>query len=153
MVDRAALEMRCTGNCTGGSNPSLSAENRPTTDENQSSFFVCVCRCASPRPRQTKITSLRLSVDFQHRARDSELRKGVARIVLYLLLDLKICAEKESSRVRAETRPSNPSLSAKTNEAKRCRGIDTFLFLYPVAQVHLQTQGVKTKVVDLSTFC
>ena len=24
-VDRAALEMRCTGNCTGGSNPSLSA--------------------------------------------------------------------------------------------------------------------------------
>ena len=25
MVDRAALEMRCTGNCTGGSNPSLSA--------------------------------------------------------------------------------------------------------------------------------
>ena len=23
--DRAALEMRCTGNCTGGSNPSLSA--------------------------------------------------------------------------------------------------------------------------------
>ena len=27
MVDRAALEMRCTGNCTGGSNPSLSAIN------------------------------------------------------------------------------------------------------------------------------
>ena len=27
MVDRAALEMRCTGNCTGGSNPSLSALN------------------------------------------------------------------------------------------------------------------------------
>ena len=27
MVDRAALEMRCTGNCTGGSNPSLSATN------------------------------------------------------------------------------------------------------------------------------
>ena len=26
VVDRAALEMRCTGNCTGGSNPSLSAE-------------------------------------------------------------------------------------------------------------------------------
>ena len=25
MVERAALEMRCTGNCTGGSNPSLSA--------------------------------------------------------------------------------------------------------------------------------
>lgn len=25
VVDRAALEMRCTGNCTGGSNPSLSA--------------------------------------------------------------------------------------------------------------------------------
>ena len=29
VVDRAALEMRCTGDCTGGSNPSLSAtENR-----------------------------------------------------------------------------------------------------------------------------
>lgn len=27
VVDRAALEMRCTGNCTGGSNPSLSAIN------------------------------------------------------------------------------------------------------------------------------
>ena len=27
VVDRAALEMRCTGNCTGGSNPSLSADN------------------------------------------------------------------------------------------------------------------------------
>ncbi len=27
VVDRAALEMRCTGNCTGGSNPSLSARN------------------------------------------------------------------------------------------------------------------------------
>ena len=27
VVDRAALEMRCTGNCTGGSNPSLSANN------------------------------------------------------------------------------------------------------------------------------
>ena len=26
VVDRAALEMRCTGNCTGGSHPSLSAE-------------------------------------------------------------------------------------------------------------------------------
>ena len=25
VVDRAALEMRCTGNCTEGSNPSLSA--------------------------------------------------------------------------------------------------------------------------------
>ena len=28
MVEWAALEMRCTGNCTGGSNPSLSAEKR-----------------------------------------------------------------------------------------------------------------------------
>ena len=109
-------------------------------------FFVCVCRCASPRPRQTKITSLRLSVDFQHRARDSELRKGVARIVLYLLLDLKICAEKESSRVRAEARPSNPSLSAKTNEAKRCRGIDTFLCFIPLrAKFIWQRSGVKRK--------
>ena len=27
VVDRAALEMRCTGNCTGGSNPPLSATN------------------------------------------------------------------------------------------------------------------------------
>ena len=26
VVERAALEMRCTGNCTGGSNPSLSAK-------------------------------------------------------------------------------------------------------------------------------
>ena len=37
VVDRAALEMRCTGNCTGGSNPSLSAErtgqNRTTNGQ------------------------------------------------------------------------------------------------------------------------
>ena len=31
VVDRAALEMRCTGNCTGGSNPSLSARRRSMT--------------------------------------------------------------------------------------------------------------------------
>ena len=29
VVERAALEMRCTGNCTGGSNPSLSAKADP----------------------------------------------------------------------------------------------------------------------------
>ncbi len=28
VVDRAALEMRCTGDCTGGSNPSLSARRK-----------------------------------------------------------------------------------------------------------------------------
>ena len=34
VVDRAALEMRCTGNCTGGSNPSFSATNKiPLTIE------------------------------------------------------------------------------------------------------------------------
>ncbi len=30
MVDRAALEMRCTGNCTQGSNPCLSARDDPS---------------------------------------------------------------------------------------------------------------------------
>ena len=39
VVDRAALEMRCTGNCTGGSNPSLSAEN--------STIYVDVNRAVS----------------------------------------------------------------------------------------------------------
>ena len=28
VVERAALEMRCTGDCTGGSNPSLSAQRK-----------------------------------------------------------------------------------------------------------------------------
>ena len=32
VVDRAALEMRCTGNCTGGSNPSLSAKEAKQGD-------------------------------------------------------------------------------------------------------------------------
>lgn len=39
VVDRAALEMRCTGNCTGGSNPSLSAGN--------STIYVDVNRAVS----------------------------------------------------------------------------------------------------------
>ena len=45
VVDRAALEMRCTGNCTGGSNPSLSAEALPAerrkpANEPFAGFFV-----------------------------------------------------------------------------------------------------------------
>ncbi len=32
VVDRAALEMRCTGDCTGGSNPSLSANKSIAPD-------------------------------------------------------------------------------------------------------------------------
>ena len=42
VVDRAALEMRCTGNCTGGSNPSLSAEQAQgdRLQTNVCSFFV-----------------------------------------------------------------------------------------------------------------
>ena len=36
VVDRAALEMRCTGNCTGGSNPSLSAQSSRDT-----ALFFC----------------------------------------------------------------------------------------------------------------
>ena len=42
MVDRAALEMRCTGNCTGGSNPSLSAEL-----ERQSNLSLFFCALMS----------------------------------------------------------------------------------------------------------
>ena len=46
MVDRAALEMRCTGNCTGGSNPSLSAEARDSSGQNPQdqclADFFCV---------------------------------------------------------------------------------------------------------------
>ena len=38
VVDRAALEMRCTGNCTGGSNPSLSA-TRKTRDWSSGLLF------------------------------------------------------------------------------------------------------------------
>ncbi len=38
VVDRAALEMRCTGNCTGGSNPSLSAST--SSDESFSSLLL-----------------------------------------------------------------------------------------------------------------
>ena len=75
MVDRAALEMRCTGNCTGGSNPSLSAKIRPTTDANQSFFLFYQGLCASPRPCKTKITSRRLSVELREGA-SSELRLG-----------------------------------------------------------------------------
>ena len=50
VVDRAALEMRCTGNCTGGSNPSLSAnklEHQAITENTHSFTHIkaknCVC--------------------------------------------------------------------------------------------------------------
>ncbi len=39
VVDRAALEMRCTGNCTGGSNPSLSANDKKERGLQISLFF------------------------------------------------------------------------------------------------------------------
>ena len=40
VVDRAALEMRCTGNCTGGSNPSLSANDKGKRLANKSLFLL-----------------------------------------------------------------------------------------------------------------
>ena len=33
VVERAALEMQCTGDCTGGSNPPLSASNTQSQKE------------------------------------------------------------------------------------------------------------------------
>ena len=39
VVDRAALEMRCTGNCTGGSNPSLSARAGKAAMKSQLFYF------------------------------------------------------------------------------------------------------------------
>ena len=42
VVERAALEMRCTGNCTGGSNPSLSAKKRSKEMSILSASF-CFC--------------------------------------------------------------------------------------------------------------
>ena len=39
VVDRAALEMRCTGNCTGGSNPSLSARAGKAARKSQLFYF------------------------------------------------------------------------------------------------------------------
>ena len=42
VVDRAALEMRCTGNCTGGSNPSLSANNKDKTAVSQQLAAVLI---------------------------------------------------------------------------------------------------------------
>lgn len=48
VVDRAALEMRCTGNCTGGSNPSLSAnKNTLQIPDLQGVFvFFVVFKCS-----------------------------------------------------------------------------------------------------------
>ena len=40
---------------------------------------------------------------------------------------------------------SNPPLSAKSNEARRCRAIDIFLFLCALARTCLQTQADKDK--------
>ena len=54
VVDRAALEMRCTGNCTGGSNPSLSAERagqkwsangQKATNQRFVAFFIARKSC------------------------------------------------------------------------------------------------------------
>ena len=41
VVDRAALEMRCTGNCTGGSNPSLSAKIKRSKEMSILSASFC----------------------------------------------------------------------------------------------------------------
>ena len=49
VVDRAALEMRCTGNCTGGSNPSLSAnklEHQAITENTHSFTHTKAKNCA-----------------------------------------------------------------------------------------------------------
>ena len=57
VVDRAALEMRCTGNCTGGSNPSLSAINA----ENQQ----VAKRTPNFTPKNVKLGVLFLSIYIQ----------------------------------------------------------------------------------------
>lgn len=48
---------------------------------------------------------------------------------------------------------SNPPLSAKRNEARRCRAIGIFLFYLCTSQTCLCRGRDKTKVVDLSTSC
>ena len=47
LVEWAALEMRCVGNCTGGSNPSLSAFTSRSFSEGWPSFYN---RVYFPRP-------------------------------------------------------------------------------------------------------
>ena len=44
VVDRAALEMRCTGNCTGGSNPSVSPSRNFRNRICSSLFMVRLCK-------------------------------------------------------------------------------------------------------------
>ena len=58
VVDRAALEMRCTGNCTGGSNPSLSAINI----ENQ--CFTKSTPDFTPENVKSGVFCLRLTIDI-----------------------------------------------------------------------------------------
>ena len=43
VVEWAALEMRCTGNCTGGSNPSLSANQLRSGQHRNFSCDVFLC--------------------------------------------------------------------------------------------------------------
>ncbi len=77
VVDRAALEMRCTGDCTGGSNPSLSAKDGSKKQSHlfyleksiMKILFVCLGNiCRSPMAEtilQAKLakTDLVVSVD------------------------------------------------------------------------------------------
>ena len=57
VVDRAALEMRCTGNCTGGSNPSLSANDKGKRLANKSLFLLKKTR--KPPERDENPTGVR----------------------------------------------------------------------------------------------
>lgn len=63
VVDRAALEMRCTGNCTGGSNPSLSAINA----ENQQ----IVKQAPNFTPKSVKLGAFVLYLRFKLENRDT----------------------------------------------------------------------------------
>ena len=58
VVDRAALEMRCTGNCTGGSNPSLSAEIQRIKQQNPANVLFAGFCVFSPQALKSNVTQV-----------------------------------------------------------------------------------------------
>ena len=131
MVERAALEMRCTGNCTGGSNPSLSARPRSKkVSRNRYLLFFIPCRklaCRQRCEKQRERLAAFCAVGLQGPLRRAE-GKGVKR---------------SDHRERS----SQFSLSARLRSKKVSRNRH-LLFISPVASLFVDSGGEQNSSCD-----
>ena len=142
VVDRAALEMRCTGNCTGGSNPSLSANDKKERGLQISLFFLLKKRESRRRGMRTRRGFVIDEVAFETKWRKNPSLSANDKKERGLQISLFFLLKKRESRRRGmrtrrgfvidevafETKwRKNPSLSANN---KKERGLQISLFFY-----------------------